>query len=269
MAKGWDSEEIVGVEQGLDEDSWAKGFFAFSHDNWDGKTWKRNFHELRQRDLTLFSLGNLKGKRVLDVGCGSAEYLTVIGKMGAKFVGGQDLGEKQIINGRKRLEREGIEGKLIVGDAVNLEFPDNFFDCAISNDFFEHITYEQKEKVVGEVYRVLKPGGTFVIKTPNFSYLKLVVWLKRVFNLLRLKSPFIYIAHTKNNPDNEHHGLTSHKELEKILVDNFFHFPVVTYTPLIRKGLPKTISKLLTGKKIFTETIIFSARKALFFGFYE
>ena len=268
MKTGWDSEEIVNGEQ-LDEDSWAKGFFAASHTNWDGKTWKRNFHELRQRDLTLLTLGNLKGKKVLDIGCGSAEYLTVIGKMGAEFVGGQDLGEEQIKRGMKRLEKEGIEGKLVIGNATKLEFPDNFFDCAVSNDFFEHITTEEKEKVIKEAYRVLKPGGIFTIKTPNLSYLKLIVWLKRIFNLIRLKSPFIYVAHTKDNPDNEHHGLTTRKELEKLLVDNFFHTPSVTYTPLIRKRLPKTISRLLFGKKIFTESIILSSRKALFYGFYK
>ena len=268
MKRGWNSEEILDVDQ-LDEDSWAKGFFSSSHTNWDGRTWKRNFHELRQRDLTLFSLGNLKGKKVLDIGCGSAEYLTVIGKMGTQFVGGQDLGEEQIKNGRKRLEREGIEGKLIIGNAIKLEFPDNFFDCAVSNDFFEHITYEEKQKVICEVFRVLKPGGIFTIKTPNISYLKLVILLKRMFNLFRFKSPFIYIAHTKDNPTNEHHGLTTFKELEKLLIDNFFHTPSVTYAPLIRKRLPKTISRLLFGKKIFTETIILSSRKALFYGFYK
>ena len=44
MKTGWDSEEILNGEQ-LDEDSWAKGFFAASHTNWDGKTWKRNWPE--------------------------------------------------------------------------------------------------------------------------------------------------------------------------------------------------------------------------------
>ena len=167
------------------------------------------------------------------------------------------------------MEREGREGKLVIGNAIKLEFPDNFFDCAVSNDFFEHINYEEKQKVICEVFRVLKPGGIFTIKTPNISYLKLVILLKRMFNLLRFKSPFIYIAHTKDNPTNEHHGLTTFKELEKLLVDNFFHSPSVTYAPLIRKRLPKAISRLLFGKKIFTETIILSSRKALFYGFYR
>jgi len=268
MKKGWDSEEILNGEQ-LDEDSWAKGFFAASHTNWDGKTWKRNFHELRQRDLTLLTLGNLKRKKVLDIGCGSAEYLTVIGKMGAEFVGGQDLGEEQIKRGMKRLEKEGIEGKLVIGNAIKLEFPDNFFDCVVSNDFFEHITSEEKEKVIKEAYRVLKPGGVFTIKTPNLSYLKLIVWLRRMFNLIRLKSPFIYVAHTKDNPDNEHHGLTTHKELGQLLANNFFHTPSVTYVPLLRRGFPKIISSLLFGKKIFTETIILTSRKSIFYGFYK
>ena len=160
MSSGWKKHETINTEE-LDENSWAKGFFAESHYDWDGKFKVRNFHELRQRDLMLFSLGNVNGKKVLDVGCGSAEYLAIIGKMGANFVGGQDLGEEYINNGRKRLKESNIDGKLVIGDATKLDFPDDYFDIAFSSDFFEHITLEQKIKVISEVYRVLKPGGIF------------------------------------------------------------------------------------------------------------
>ena len=217
----------------------------------------------------LFSLGNVSGKKVLDVGCGSAEYLAIIGKMGANFVGGQDLGEEYINNGRKRLKESNIDGKLVIGDATKLDFPDDYFDIAFSSDFFEHITLEQKTKVISEVYRVLKPGGIFSIKTPNLTYLKLVICIKRFLNLLKAKSPFIYIAHTKNNPDNQHCGLTTFTELESLLEDNFFHTPKITFVPLIRKGLPNFISRIFFGRKIFTESIIITARKALFYGFYK
>ena len=184
--------------------------------------------------------------------------------MGAGYVGGQDIDEVAVKIGRRRLSERNIEGKLVVGDAVKLDFPDNFFDIAYSCDVFEHISLEVKEKVISEVYRVLKPGGTFVIKTPNLSYLKISIFLRRILNLVMLKSPFVHIAHTNNNPDNQHHGLTTYSELENLLENNFFHTPEITFVPLIRKRLPKFVTKLLYGKKSFTEQIIISTRKSIF-----
>jgi hypothetical protein len=40
----------------LPKNAWALGYFYSSHENWDGKTWVRNLHELQIRDLTLFTL---------------------------------------------------------------------------------------------------------------------------------------------------------------------------------------------------------------------
>ena len=268
LLSGWEKYESKKNDE-LNENSWFEGFFAESHDGWDGITRVRNFHELRQRDLTLFSLGSLKGKKVLDVGCGSAEYLTIIGKMGAEFVGGQDIGEENIKNGRSRLKEYGINGKLVVGDAINLDFPDNYFDSALSSDCFEHISLEKKKIIIAEVYRVLKPGGFFTIKTPNLTYLKVSIYIKRIINILTARSPFIYIAHTKNNPDNQHHGLTTFAELESLLEGSFFHTPKITFVPLIRRRLPKAVSRLLFGKKIFTESIIITTRKAIFYGYFK
>ena len=98
--KGWNSERKIISDEELDREiAWFQGFFWASHDN-EGKEWKRNFHELRQRDLMLFNLGEVEGKKILDVGCGSAEYLITLAKMGADYLGGQDLSETKITKGR-------------------------------------------------------------------------------------------------------------------------------------------------------------------------
>ena len=262
--KGWKSSGKVVSSEELDRKlANVQGFYWTSMDN-EGKEWTRNFHELRQRDLVLFCLGEVEGKKIIDIGCHEAPWLATVGKMGTEYVGGQDLDENAIKIGRSILSDENIEGKLVVGDAVKLDFPDNLFDLAISCDFFEHISLEVKEKVISEVYRVLKPGGTFVIKTPNLSYLKISIFLQRILNIIKLKSPFIYIPHTNNNPNNEHYGLTTYSELENLLENNFFHTPEIAYVPLIRNRMPKFVTKLLYGKKSFTECIIISTRKAIF-----
>jgi hypothetical protein len=111
---------------------------------------------------------------------------------------------------------------------------------------------------------VLKPGGIFTIKTPNLRFLNISFYLKRILNLLRLRSPFIYIAHTKDNPDSVHIGLDTHSGIEKLLENNFFHKPETTYVPLIRERLPRFFTNFLYGKKAFSESIIISSRKAIF-----
>lgn len=272
---GWDrmeTKERVSEEQWDPWLAWMNAYFPLSSSDrkdWDGKTWVRNLHELRLRDLMLFALGDVRGKKVLDIGCGGGIYLGVVSKMGAQ-ISGQDISKKDTDFARARFEQEGIQADIKLGDATVLQFEDNSFDRVFSADFFEHVTFEQKKKIVSEVYRVLRPGGLFVMKTPNLSYLKLTTFLRRLAALLKLKSPFsIHVPHTRNNPDSEHCGLTTHAEMDGLLFDQMFHDPAVIYTPLRWKGLPGIVAKLLHGKKRFSEQIIIATRKPLFYGFYS
>ncbi len=266
--KGWNSIEVEKTEA-LPKNSWALGYFHSSQENWDGKTWMRNLQELRLRDLALFALGDVRGKKILDIGCGSGEYMLTLAKMGG-HVSGQDLSSECVNKALTVLKENGFGADVKAGGATRLLFSDNYFDEVFSADFFEHITHEQKIKVISEAYRVLKPGGVFVIKTPNLDYLKVSLFLKKIVAVLKFKSPFnLYIAHTHHNPDTEHKGLTTYSELEKLLFNNMFHEPDVVYASLIRKRLPMFITKFLFGKKKFTEQIIITARKPLFYGFYS
>ena len=264
---GWSRVEIKKAEE-LSGDAWAQGYFHSSHDHWDGKTWVRNFHELMMRDLLLLALGDVTGKKILEIGCGQGIYLDLIAKMGGE-VSGQDICAEYVNKALMNLRSKEYDADIQVGDAQKLLFRDHSFDGVFTADFFEHITREEKHAVVAEVFRVLKPGGVFVIKTPNLDYLKISLMLKRLAAVLRFKSPLnIHIAHTHNNPDNQHCGLTTYGELEEILLYHFFHPPTITYIPLMRKRLPVGIRKLLYGKKTFCEQILVTTRKPLFLGFY-
>lgn len=263
---GWDSIEIKKTEE-LPKNNWQLGYFLTPYKGWDGESWTRNFHELRIRDLALFALGDVKGKKVLEIGCGTGIYLDILARMGGQ-ISGQDISSEYVKDALAYLEENKFEADIKVGDAVKLLFDDNYFDAVFAADFFEHVTREQKNKILSEVYRVLKPGGVLVIKTPNLDYLKMTLLLKRICAVLKLKLPFnIHIEHTHNNPDSQHCGLTSFAELEKILFDNMFHVPETIYMSLERKKLPKIIQKFLYGKKHFTDHIVIKTRKPLFCGF--
>lgn len=266
--RGWRSLTLT-KSADLPANAWALGYFHASHDDWDGDTWAQNLHELRLRDLALFQLGDVRGKYILDIGSGFGEYMLTLFKMGA-HAAGQDLSESAVAKSIAMLQENGFEPDVKAGDATTLLFDDDVFDAVFSADFFEHISFEQKQKVINETYRVLRPGGLFVIKTPNRDYLELSNFFKRCLAVVKLRSPFkVHIPHTNNNPDNEHHGLTTYAEMTSLLDASMFHSPEITHAPLRRQKLPDAIAKMTDGCRRFSDTIILSARKPLFYGLYR
>ena len=262
---GWNvvQKSIPATE--VEFDSWLKGYFWSIGDN-SGATLTRNLHELRIRDLAVLAGGDLVNKNILDCGCGDGMYGHAFLAAGASTYCGQDLSEEAISRGLEAARRLGVEFNLKVGNAKTLLFENNSFDIVFSGDFFEHIDKATKIEVIKESYRVLKPGGVMVIKTPNLSYLRFVLYLKRIKLLMQLKSPFIYIKHTRNNPDNEHFGLTTNSELFEILDDTFFHSPEILKVPLGRK-IPNFMQRFINKFSWGNETIILRARKSIFANF--
>lgn len=104
--------------------------------------------------------------------------------------------------------------KLMGGDQLHCE--DETFDVVVSLDVFEHIP--DTERHLREVWRVLRPGGTYALATPN-------KYLSVPFDVWRLKSFTKYKEH--------HCSLHSYTELHHILLQHgfevrFWDVPVVT-----------------------------------------
>lgn len=198
--------------------------------------------------------------------------MVVLGKMGAR-VSGQDISAESISECRQVLQRHSVEGTVQVGDATRLLFEDASFDAVFSGDFIEHISLEQKRLFLAEVFRVLRPGGVFVVKTPNLSYLRLSVFIKRLTVVLKGRSPLrIHIPHTRDNPDSEHHGLINFSLLRKLLLEQLFHAPTFQRQVLSRPGLPVPLQEALPQLpffwRVFNEHLILTAHKPLFYGYF-
>ncbi|WP_297597539.1 class I SAM-dependent methyltransferase [uncultured Cetobacterium sp.] len=116
-------------------------------------------------------------KRILDLGCGKGELLKEVDKMLGSHEGdiqykivGLDISMNMIEKAKKN--NKNIE--FIVGDSQNLPFKDNDFKVIICLNSFHH--YENPEKVVKEMYRVLEKGGNIILGEINlFKLLKKLV----------------------------------------------------------------------------------------------
>ena len=104
------------------------------------------------------SIDEIKGKNVLDMGCGSGRFTIGFAQLGAKEVTGVDLGVTGIEIGRKATEELGLENiKFIKNYILSLPFEDESFDFVFSKGVLHHTG--DLEKGLNEFHRVMKKGG--------------------------------------------------------------------------------------------------------------
>lgn len=99
-------------------------------------------------------------KRVLDLGCGTGRHTVFLSSKGFD-VYGIDISKNALEITMKKLEENGLEAKLSVGDMSSLGFDDGFFDAVVSTYVIHHAKLGVIRKVISEVARVLKEGGVF------------------------------------------------------------------------------------------------------------
>jgi demethylmenaquinone methyltransferase/2-methoxy-6-polyprenyl-1,4-benzoquinol methylase len=112
---------------------------------------------------------------ILDIATGTGDLAISLTNTSAKEIVGLDISEGMLEVGRKKISHKQLDSKInmIVGDSENLPFEDNTFD-AITVAFGVR-NFENLEKGLAEIYRVLKPKGVFVIletSVPTKSFYK-------------------------------------------------------------------------------------------------
>lgn len=101
----------------------------------------------------------LRGRRVLDAGCGTGRATAALVARGADVVA-VDLGQRLVARTRQR-----CACRPLVGTVLSLPFPGDAFDVVLSTEVIEHLP--EPAAAVKEFARVLKPGGHLVLSTPN------------------------------------------------------------------------------------------------------
>jgi len=134
------------------------------------------FHKLRRRQTLKYIQSHAIDGRFLDVGCGTGLLLRElpIGSVGV------DINPRNCERARKYVSTSEV----LLADAEELPFAEDSYANVICTEVLEHVVFP--EKVISEIYRVLKPNGIFIGSTPNKS----LIWRMR----------FLSSTHFHNEP---------------------------------------------------------------------
>jgi ubiquinone/menaquinone biosynthesis C-methylase UbiE len=108
-----------------------------------------------ENQFILKQMGELKGKHILDLGCGEGEAALYFAQQGAQ-VDAVDISEGMINLLRIRADQLGFSIQSHVMEAEVLQFSDHTFDFVYANGVLHHV---DMEPTLREIKRVLKPGG--------------------------------------------------------------------------------------------------------------
>lgn len=108
------------------------------------------------------ALGDLRGKRALDYGCGHGMAAVTLARAGAT-VTAFDLSPGYVAETRRRAAANGVSVNGVVADGEHLPFPDRSFDAVWGNAVLHHLDLD---RAAAELRRVLAPGGVAVFCEP-------------------------------------------------------------------------------------------------------
>jgi ubiquinone/menaquinone biosynthesis C-methylase UbiE len=126
------------------------------------------------------------GSRVVDLGCGSGVFTDVLQRRGYRCAG-IDISPKLITIAQTKFPK--IE--FIEGDVEHLPFRENSFDGALLSGLVHH--FPDPSRCATEVFRILRPGGTFFAFDPNRM------------------NPFMYLYRDRSSPFYSSVGVTENE----------------------------------------------------------
>ena len=164
------------------------------------------------RKKAISELKSLQPKTILDVATGTGDFAIISNKiLKPEKITGIDISEGMLEFGRKKIVNAGLENKitLLQGDSEAILFPDNSFDAVTVA--FGVRNFENLEKGLSEIRRVLKPGGKLVVLEFTRPHLPVVKQLYGFY--MKYITPTVGKIFAKNN------------DAYQYLNDSVFQFP--------------------------------------------
>ncbi|MEI7752700.1 MAG: methyltransferase domain-containing protein, partial [Candidatus Omnitrophota bacterium] len=218
------------------------------------KAWEKNWENIRMDEiLEIFSYERVKkqmaiylrvlpeGQKILEGGCGLAPYLIKLRQLGYD-VEGIDYNKEPI----DKVLAFDPKLPVRVGDVTAIPYPDGCFGGYISLGVIEHFT-EGPVKAIREAWRVLKPGGVFVVAVPqNHLFM-------RIFAPLRILKENAFLRRLFGKPMDTHYWEQYFNKDELRAVFMREGFEVREVHPMDHSAAVMCLSKSFRDKKTFDE----------------
>ncbi|WP_299385024.1 class I SAM-dependent methyltransferase [uncultured Lacinutrix sp.] len=107
------------------------------------------------RDI-IYAINNYSKGKVLDVGCGNKPYLSLFDNKSTQYIGCDII----------QSSNNSVD---LVCPATNIPLKDNSFDTIFCTQVIEHV--EDHDKILSEIYRLLKPNGHVILSGPLYWHL--------------------------------------------------------------------------------------------------
>jgi len=119
--------------------------------------------DLKWKKKIAYKINQQRPSKILDVATGTADLAIMLSQTSAKQIIGVDISEGMLRVGRKKIEEKKLSDRitLIQADSENLPFEDNYFDAITVAYGIRN--FENLEKGLSEIFRVLQSNGVFVI----------------------------------------------------------------------------------------------------------
>ncbi|UGU14534.1 bifunctional demethylmenaquinone methyltransferase/2-methoxy-6-polyprenyl-1,4-benzoquinol methylase UbiE [Sinomicrobium kalidii] len=119
--------------------------------------------DVKWRKKVVRMIRDIEPDTVLDIATGTGDLAINLAQTGAKKIVGLDISTGMLEIGKRKVAEKGLENtiEMVLGDSEDLPFDNNSFDAVTVA--FGVRNFENLEKGLAEICRVLRPGGRFVI----------------------------------------------------------------------------------------------------------
>ena len=119
-----------------------------------GRAYGLYFQSLLPRD---------KASRFLDLGCGRGDFLAFLRSEGYESLAGVEFSADQV----EYAKQTGISTIIQKDIQEFLSSCTELYDCVIAIDVLEHFDTHEAMSIMASIYRILSPGGRFIMRAPN------------------------------------------------------------------------------------------------------
>jgi SAM-dependent methyltransferase len=182
-------------------------------------------------EYAFYLLGDVQGKTVVDLGCGTGENVAILAERGAEVVG-MDISPDLIALAQQRIREANLKATIRVGDAYNTGLPDASVDVIFCIALIHHLDI----KIVrDEMWRMLRKGGMVILKEP----IRFSAFYARVRNLLPAHEDISEYEHPLTREE-----LSAMTQSFRVDATRFFRLPFVPLLFRVFPSLTKTAWKI-------------------------